>query len=134
MTVPPQKANAGRQPGERVNRLIDKHRLKTRASNVKATNSNADLVWWRYAPGICRFQTTRPDLARKLGQRRNARLVMWSVLGPYLRVFEEGIEPWRASKLVNRYLKATNGAFLGRISPQQGRMAPGVSPQRRVMR
>jgi hypothetical protein len=134
MTVPPQKANAGRQPGERVNRLIDKHRLKTRASNVKATNSDADLMWWRYAPGICRFQTTRPDLARKLGQRRNARLVMWSFHGPYLRVFEERIEPWRASKLVNRYLRATNGAFLGRISRPQGQMAAAVSPQRRVMR
>jgi len=134
MTVPPQKANAGRQPGERVNRLIDKHRLKTRASNVKATNSDADLMWWRYAPGICRFQTTRPDLARKLGQRRNARLVMWSFHGPYLRVFEERIEPWRASKLVNRYLRATNGAFLERSSRLQRRTTPGVSPQRRAMR
>jgi hypothetical protein len=134
MTVPPQKANAGRQPGERVNRLIDKHRLKTRASNVKATNSDADLMWWRYAPGICRFQTPRPDLARKLGQRRNARLVMWSVLGPYLRVFEEGIEPWRASKLVKRYLRATNGAFSRRISSPARRISPGASPQRRAIR
>jgi hypothetical protein len=134
MTVPRQKANARRQPGERVNRLIDKHRLKTRASKVKATNSDADLMWWRYAPGICRFQTTRPDLARKLGQRRNARLVMWSFHGPYLRVFEERIEPWRASKLVNRYLRATNGAFLGRSSRLQRRTTPGVSPPRRAMR
>lgn len=78
-------------------------------------NSEADLVFWRYAPGVCRFQTSRPDIARKLSQRSGARLVAWSVNGGYLRVFQESIEAWRAQRLVTRYLKATNGVFPRRI-------------------
>src|SRR5215471_11218963 len=70
-----------------------------------------ELCTWRVAPGICRFQTTSPRFARKLSQRSRARLVAWSVNKGYLRVFEEEIQPWRARRLVIRYLTAANGAF-----------------------
>jgi hypothetical protein len=66
---------------------------------------------WRYAAGVCRFQTTNPSFARKLARRRNARLVAWSVTNGYLRIFEERIAPWRARDLVTRYLKSANGTF-----------------------
>jgi hypothetical protein len=81
----------------------------------KGNDAQPGLVFWRYAPGVCRFQTSRPDFARKLSQRSGARLVAWSVNGGYLRVFEETIEPWRAQRLVRRYVTATNGAFSSRI-------------------
>jgi hypothetical protein len=71
----------------------------------------AALVWWQYGRGVCRFQTSSPEIARKLSQRSGARLIAWSVQGEYLRIFEEQIEPWRARHLVSRYLTPTNGAF-----------------------
>ena len=71
-----------------------------------------ELNTWRYYPGICRFQTSSAKLARKLSQHSKARLVLWSVSGGYLRVFEESMEPWEARRLVKRYLK--NGALPAR--------------------
>jgi hypothetical protein len=82
-----------------------------------------ELCTWCYAPGICRFQTTSPLIARKLSQRRGAILVAWSVTKQYLRVFEEEMESWRARRLVTRYLKPTNGALLGGVAPQKERKA-----------
>jgi len=70
-----------------------------------------ELCTWRYWPGICRFQTTSPRFARKLSQRSRALLVAWSVNKGYLRIFEEPMQPWRAQRLVTRYLTATNEAF-----------------------
>lgn len=78
-----------------------------------------ELCTWPYGHGICRFQTTSPQIARKLSQRRRATLVAWSVMKQYLRVFEEEIEPWRARRLVTRYLRPTNGALLGDVAPQK---------------
>jgi hypothetical protein len=100
----------------------------------KGNDAQPSLVFWRYAPGVCRFQTTRPDFARKLSQRSGARLVAWSVAGGYLRVFQERIEPWRARDLVKRFLTATNGAFSSRISSPARRRLPGVSRQQHVSR
>jgi hypothetical protein len=86
-----------------------------------------DLCTWRYAFGICRFQTTSPQFARKLSQRSGARLVAWSVNKGYLRIFEEEIEAWRARLLVTRYLKAANGAFSeGLAQPHARRTAAKV--------
>jgi hypothetical protein len=85
-----------------------------------------ELRTWRVGGGVCRFQTRRPDLAKKLSQRRGARLVAWSVHGGYLRVFEEAIEPWRARELVRRFLKATNGAFFDLKRPLSRRKRLGV--------
>jgi hypothetical protein len=81
------------------------------------TYGQPELCCWCYLPGTCRFQTTDPDFARKLSQRRGARLVAWSVNRGYLRVFEERIEPWRARQLVTRYLTPTNEAFFDPIPP-----------------
>ena len=75
------------------------------------TFGNEDLCTWRFGHGECRFQTRRPDFARKLSQRSGARLVGWSVSGGFLRIYQETIEPWRTRNVVKRYLKAANGAF-----------------------
>jgi hypothetical protein len=73
-----------------------------------------ELCAWRYAPGICRFQTSSPAFARKLAQRSGAELVGYAVSGGYLRIFQEAIKPWRARNLVTRYIKTANGAFSSR--------------------
>ena len=78
------------------------------------TYGTDELCAWRCWPGICRFQTTSPEFARKLSQRSKAQLVGYSVSNAYLRVFQEKIEPWRAKHLVTRYIKAANGAFSSR--------------------
>jgi len=98
----------------RGKRLPDKF---TRNRHQSDTFGRPELCTWRFGPGTCRFQTTRPDFARKLSQRSGARLVAYSVGGGYLRVFEETIEPRRAQRLVRRYTTPTNGAFSSRFEP-----------------
>jgi hypothetical protein len=88
------------------------------------TSGSQELCTWCCGPGICRFQTSSPKIARKLSQRSRATLVAWSVNNEYLRVFQESIEPWRARRLVTRYLKATNGAFSDRESRQRASEVP----------
>jgi hypothetical protein len=84
-----------------------------------------ELCTWCYGPSICRFQTTSPQIARKLSQRRGASLVAWSLTNQYLRIFEEEIEPWRARLLVTRYLRPTNGVLLDNVALQTMRKAAG---------
>jgi hypothetical protein len=98
---------------------------RTTAGNSE-TFGTPELCTWAVGSRTCRFQTRRPDFARKLSQRSGARLVAWSVAGGYLRVFQERIEPWRARDLVKRFLKATNEAFSSRISSPARRRLPGV--------
>jgi hypothetical protein len=91
------------------------------------TFGTLELCTWPVGGGVCRFQTRCPDLAKKLGQRRRAQLVAWSVHGGYLRVFEEEIEPWRARDLVRRFLRATNGAFFGLKRAPARRKSPAAT-------
>ena len=113
--------SAQKQNGARVRRAAD-------------DEWEPDLVCWQYVPGICRFQTSSPEIARKLSQRSGARLVAWSVQDGYLRVFEEQIEPWRARRLVKRYLMPTNGAFPRRKSPPMRRTLRRGRQERRGLK
>lgn len=70
-----------------------------------------ELCTWSCGHGVSCFQTESPAFARKLSQRSGTTLVGWSVNKGYLRVFRQKIEPWRARRLVSRYLKLTNGVF-----------------------
>ena len=92
-----------------------------------STFGNEELCTWRIAPGVCRFQTRRPEFARKLSQRTGARLVAWSVRGGYLRVYQETIVLWRARNVVTRYIKAANGAFSSLAAPPARRKCLRVS-------
>lgn len=90
----------------------------------------SELCTWPVGPGVCRFQTRSPEFARKFRDRAGANLVGWSVVGDYLRIYDEEIEPWRARQLVTRFLKRPNGAFSSRISSPSRRKFKGVSLQR----
>src|SRR5262245_56290360 len=94
------------------------------------TFGTEELCTWSVGPGICRFQTRSAEVARKLSQRNGAKLVGWSVIGDYLRIFQERIEPWRARQFVTRTLTPTNGVFFGSKRPRSRRNSRGGSPQR----
>jgi hypothetical protein len=115
MNATPEKARARLVTGRRAEKNPNAKLLRAESPRVN-NNTIPALTFWRSAPGVCRFQTNSPELARKLSQRSKARLVAWSVVGGYLRIFQEPIEPWRAQRLVSRYSKATNGAFSARDS------------------
>lgn len=102
------------------------------SSEHSDTFGNSDLCAWRYVPGVFRFQTRRPDLAKKLAQRSGASLVTWSVNGDYLRIYQETMPRRQAIKLVERYLKAANDGFFTRISRRTRRNRLGVSAQPEV--
>ena len=89
------------------------------------TYGPSELGTWCCGPSICRFQTSSPEIARKLSQRRGASLVAWSLTNQYLRIFEEEIEPWRARHLVTRYLKPTNGVLLDDLAPEMVQKVAG---------
>jgi len=76
-----------------------------------------ELCTWSYAPGTCRFHTTDPKIARKLSDRRNCKLVAWSVAGGYLRVFQETMSFGRAKRVVTRYLMRSNERFFDSKGP-----------------
>jgi len=109
MKKPPKKAGGSANAAHQ--KLTSAQRLLTTAQKINDTFGPPELCTWRYEPGVCRFQTTSPELGRKLNRRAGARLVGWSVNGRYLRIFQEEIELWRAKNLVKRYLKVTNAAF-----------------------
>src|SRR6516164_2238763 len=98
--------------------------------NDSDTFGTSELCTWPIAPGVCRFQTTSPQFARKLSQRSGAKLVGWSVAGGYLRLFDEAIESWRAKQPVTRFLTPTNGAFSEFNDRPARRKSRRVSTQR----
>lgn len=70
-----------------------------------------DLCAWQPVPGIVWVQTRQSKHARRLGQRRDGRLVAVSVAGGYLKTFEFRHSVAWARRLIARYtasLKATN--------------------------
>lgn len=84
-----------------------------------------ELCTWSCGEGVSCLQTTSPVFARKLSQRSCTTLVAWSVNKRYLRVFQEKIEPWRARRLVSRYVKPTNGVFLDDLGRQMVEKSDG---------
>jgi hypothetical protein len=107
-----------------LRRLTSTKRLRASAQEINETFGPPELCTWRCSPGICRFQTTLPQFARKLTQRGRAKLVGWSVNGGYLRIFQEKIILWRARNLVTRYFTAANGAFSTLISGPAASKSP----------
>jgi len=104
MNAPPKKANARRQPGERVSNLTDKRKLRTSLRDVNKSYGPPELCAWQVAPGVFWIQTTEPRYSRKLEKREDARRVEVSGINHFRRTFElQGT--WRKiQRIINRYL------------------------------
>jgi hypothetical protein len=126
-----QNANARRLPGERVNELTNESRLRPLARDVNGTYGPPELCAWAVAPGVFRFQTNSPEIARKLSKRSKGRLVAWGI-NSFLRIYQEPMPRRQAIRLVNRYLVSANGGFFDPKCPPARRKTPAVSRQRRI--
>src|SRR5262249_24084879 len=86
---------------------------------------NQELCAWQPERGVVWVQTRNPRHARRLGQRRDGRLVAHGVVGGYLRTYEFGRSVGWAARLMKRYLStvtATNGASGRAICPEGSRI------------
>jgi len=159
---PPQKANARRQPSERVRltncipslaRVARGIKLISAAGRASArttslwyafapgtsrtrlkdgeTYGTPALCLWSVGPGVFRFQTNSPQIARKLAKRSKAQLVAWGV-NCFLRIYQEPMSRRQAIRLVDRYLVTANGGFFELKRPLLRRNLQGGSLQREV--
>ena len=86
------------------------------------------LCAWPVAPGAVWVQTRLPQLARKLSQRGDSRLVALGVAGGYLRTFEfkHGLA-W-ARRLIARYTTANETATCMGLNPSIPPVSQPFSP------
>jgi hypothetical protein len=87
---------------------------------------NQALCAWQPERGVVWVQTREPRHARRLGQRRDGRLVAREVGGGYLRTYEFQRSLGWAARLMKRYLTAmtaTNEASGSANCPRRSRMA-----------
>ena len=110
MSGPPENANARVQPGAHATKLNNKRKLLVSPRNVNATYGPPELCGWQVAPGVFRFQTSSPEIARKLSKRSKGRLVAWGI-NSFLRIYQEPMPRRQAISLVDRYLVSANSGF-----------------------
>jgi len=115
---PPEKANARRQPGERVNRLANFRRLGTSAKDVNSTYGPPELCTWRVAPGVFWIQTTEPQFSRKLEKRQDVRRVGVTGVNHFRRTFEIRGTWRKVQRVIDRYLVSASDRFSRHIWPQ----------------
>ena len=96
-----------------------------------------ELCAWQTAPGWCWLQTRRPDFARKLARRKDARLVAVGVDGGFMRTFCFRHSLSWARKLLARYIagktvtnarKTAPASPVANDSPANGTDAPERTP------
>jgi hypothetical protein len=128
VSTPPQKANARRQPGERVSKLTDKAKLGTLPRNVNATYGPPELCGWQVEPGLFWIQTTDPQFSRKLEKREDTRRVELTGIDHFRRTFElQGT--WRKiRRIIDRYLVSAGDQFSPDFPPAStSQIAPSIS-------
>ena len=104
MNEPPEKANARRQPGERVTKLTNSRRLGRRRRDVNKTYGPLKLCAWQVAPGVFWIQTTDPQFSRKLEKRADTRRVEMSGINHFRRTFELHGTWRKIRRVIDRYL------------------------------
>ena len=95
---------------------------------LNQTVGDRELCAWQPGPGITWVQTRHPKHAKRLGQRRDARLVVVGVAGGYLKTFEFRHSMAWAVRLMARYtfsLKATNARLNRAAGPLPQRAGKG---------
>jgi hypothetical protein len=110
-----QKANARRQPSERVNELTDGQKLRASTRDVNATYGPAELCAWQVVPGLFWLQTTEPEFSRKLEKREDARRVENSGVNHFRRTFELRGTWRKIRRIIDRYLVSAGDQFSSRI-------------------
>ena len=124
----PKKANARRQPGERVSNLTNKAKLGTRLRTVNATYGPPELCGWQVAPGVFWIQTTEPRFSRKLEKRGDARRVEVTGTNHYRRTFELRGTWRKIRRIIDRYLVSAGDQFLPDLpAPIASEIAPSIS-------
>jgi hypothetical protein len=110
VSAPPEKANARRQPGERV---ILTDCTPSRASLAHGVNL---IQFWPISARVTRIQTLHPAIARELRRLKDTRQVGESVAGGYLRLFDS-TQPLRK---LRKTLKRIEQASRRTLSPKEG--------------
>jgi hypothetical protein len=125
---PPGKANARRQPGERVNKLANSPKLQSSARNVNASYGPPELCGWQVAPGVFWIQTTDPQFSRKLEKREDTRHVEMSGINHFRRTFELRGTWRKIRRVINRYLVSAGDQFSPDSSPAiASQIAPSIT-------
>jgi len=111
MSAPPDKANARRQPGERVT-------LTDCTPSLASLTPEVNLIqFWPISARVTRIQTRHPSIARALRRLKDTRQVGESVAGGYLRLFDSTQRLGKLRKVLKKIERANNtnkGAFLPR--------------------
>lgn len=118
MITPDKKANARRSPGERVNKLTNKRKLRRLPRDVNATYGPAELCAWQVEPGVLWIQTTDPQFSRKLETRHDMRRVEMVGVSHFQRTFETRGRWRKIRRLVDRFLVSAGGQFSANLRPQ----------------
>lgn len=95
---------------------------------LNQTVGDRELCAWQPVPGITWVQTRHPKHAKRLGQRRDARLVAVGVAGGYLKTFEFRHSMAWAVRLMARHTsswKATNARLNRAADPLAHRTGKG---------
>jgi len=123
----PEKANARRQPGERVSKLTDKTKLGKPLRTVNATYGPPELCGWQVAPGVFWIQTTEPRFSRKLEKREDTRRVELTGVDHFRRTFELPGTWRKIRRVINRYLVSAGDQFLPDLpAPIASEIAPSI--------
>jgi hypothetical protein len=105
------KANARRQPGERVNKLTDTAKLRTSPRDVNASYGPPELCAWQVGPSVFWIQTTEPQFSRKLEKRKDTRRVEVSGTNHFRRTFELRGTWRKIRRIIDRYLVSAGDQF-----------------------
>ena len=120
----PEKANARRQPGERVNKLTDAAKVRRSPRDVNATYGPPELCAWQVAPGVFWIQTTEPQFSRKLEKREDTRRVGITGVNHFRRTFETRGRWRKIQGIIDRYLVSAGDQFSGDLRPQNSSKNP----------
>jgi hypothetical protein len=108
MSAPPEKANARRQPGERV-------ALTDCTPSLTSLTPEVNLIqFWPISARVTRIQTRHPSIARALRRLKDTRQVGESVAGGYLRLFDSTQRLGKLRKVLKKIESASRRTFLPR--------------------
>jgi len=111
------KANARRQPGERVSNLTDKPKLRTSLRDVNKSYGPPELCAWQVDPSVFWIQTTDPQFSRKLEKREDTRRVEMTGTNHFRRTFELRGTWRKIRRIIDRYLVSAGDQFSPDLSP-----------------